>query len=522
MMARRTRRPGDNDITSIAEAYRDLRNDWDMAKDSRLRRKRRGLIQTGSSADYHVRDELSFYKLMEYARHMDRHDAFVGQLIDRAVTNVVQDGFKVDPLTGDKGLNGMLANRWLAWSTNPPRVDAACEKTFREIERLVCRHALIDGDVFALPYDTGQLDVVEAHRVLSPTRTTKNVVCGVELNGSHKHVRLYVAKENLDPKSASIRLKDLKSFDVWDGDMRQVCHVYHPKRTSQTRGVTALAPAMDLATYFEDLNFAKLLQAQIVSCIAFLRQREASADVDAIREAMGETTTETLDDGVTRTIEGIAPGMELASMPGERIEGFSPNVPNPEYFEMARLTLQLISVNLGMPLQMALLDPTQTNFSGWRGAVDQARLGFKQLQQMLVDKFHRPIWRFKVLQWIDEDNDLRRIYERKGDKIFLHRWHLPTWPYIEPHKDAQTDKLRIEANLTSPRRVQAERGRDYQEIVAEIVEDRAMLIQRAIKRAERINRANPDAQVSWRDLAGVDARKDASAVNKPQEEARNV
>lgn len=515
-------RPRQDQIASTADGFSRLLNDWDMAKDSRMRRKRTGIIQTGSSADYHVRAELPFYKMMEYARHMDRHDAFVGQLVDRAVTNVVQDGFKVDPVTGDKGLNGMLSKRWREWSTNPPKVDAACEKTFREIERLICRHVLIDGDVFAIPYDNGRIDIIEAHRVLTPTRTTKNIVCGILIDRYHKHLECSVAKESTDPKSTNIRVKDLTAYPIWDGDMRQVCHVYHPKRTSQTRGMTALAPAMDLATYFEDLNFAKLLQSQIVSCITFLRQREHGSEVDGEREAIGEVTTQTLDDGVTRTIEGIAPGMELSSLPGERIEGFSPNVPNPEYFEMARLTLQLISVNLGMPLQMALLDPTQTNFSGWRGAVDQARLGFKQLQQMLVDKFHGPIWRFKVLQWMDDDPALREIYRRKGEKVFLHRWHLPTWPYIEPHKDAQTDKLRIDANLTSPRRVQAERGRDYEEVMFEIIEDRASLIQRSIKRADRINKANPDAQVSWRDLAGMDARKDAGSANMPQREAKNA
>ena len=107
-----------------------------------------------------------------------------------------------------------------------------------------------------------------------------------------------------------------------------------------------------------------------------------------------------------------------------------------------RLILTLIGINLGLPLVMVLMDASETNFSGWRGAVDQARLGFRQNQKRLINRFHKPVYLWKVRQWMAEDAALRRAAARSDVNIFAHRWNPPTWPYIQPLQDATADLLR--------------------------------------------------------------------------------
>ena len=112
-----------------------------------------------------------------------------------------------------------------------------------------------------------------------------------------------------------------------------------------------------------------------------------------------------------------------------------------------RMVLQIVGVNW-MPLVMVLLDASETNFSGFGGAIDQARLGFRSHQHQTCERFHEPYWRFKVWHWSESDRcspSPWREAERPGPEIrpYRHQWDVPAWPYLEPTKDAMADVIRL-------------------------------------------------------------------------------
>jgi capsid protein len=274
---------------------------------------------------------------------------------------------------------------------------------------------------------------------------------------------------------------------------------------NQTRGVTALAPIFSLAGMFEDIQFAKLVQQQVVSCFAVFREQAVvnGGGLPTKNADYGAATIETSASG-TRYIENIAPGMEIIGKPGEKLQGFSPNVPNAEYFTHVKLMLQMIGVNLGLPLCLVLMDGSETNFSGWRGAVDEARKGFRANQRNLVNRLHKPVYRWKLSQWIAEDSDLRAAAKELGSQFFAHKWNAPRWAYIDPVGDAQGDQLRLQNGLTSPRRLHAERGAEWEEVSDEIVQDMMYAIAAAKKAAIQLNSRFDDGQpVQWRELINL-------------------
>jgi hypothetical protein len=170
------------------------------------------------------------------------------------------------------------------------------------------------------------------------------------------------------------------------------------------------------------------------------------------------------------------------------------------------LILTIIGVNFGLPLVLVTLDATKTNFSGWRGAVDQARLGFRRNQRFLCSRFHSPVYRWRLRHWMADDPVLAKVATRKSNSvnIFNHRWNKPGWRYIEPLKDASADLLRVRNALTSPRRLHAERGDDWEEVAREIVEDNAHAITIAKTAALKMNAAFPsDDPVHWRELISL-------------------
>lgn len=490
------------DIVGVHRALADIRADYAAAQPSKFRRTRRNL---GGNADAHYATEAKFLEVREYVRDFDRNDAIIGQAIDRARDNQMQGGFALEPQTGDPKLDADLWARWNEWACDPEACDLAGERTFYNYELDATRAELVDGDFFINLTDSGHMEGVEAHRCRTPMGTSRNVVHGVLLDGNRRRQEYWFTKADIDPMVRLQRVSDIERFPVRDAlGNRIVCQVYNPTRVSQTRGVTALRAVFDICGMFEDLNFAKLVQAQMVSCIgAFI---ERTADI-----RLGAREEESRADGSTATSEGISPGQLLRLKPGEKLSAFSPNVPNSEFFPHVKLLLQLISINLGLPLQVVLLDPSDTNFSGWRGAIDQARLGFRVAQQQRKLRLHVPVYRWKVRQWMQTDPALRSAAAREGINLLAHKWNSPKWPYIQPEVEAEADAQRVRNLQVSPRSLHAERGGDWDDTYTETVEDNAAAIKAALAKAKEIG----DPSVTWRDVLFLTGEKPAPAAAKP-------
>lgn len=501
-MIRGGRQRGD---VTLAQAFNGLRADYNAARDTRFRRKLTGVNLSGSGADYHYRSDRDYLKMLELSRNFDRNDPIVGQGVSRLIANILQDGIQLDPKTGNKEADTYLFEKFGAWCEDADQCHDAGELTFHDIASLAFRHTIVDGDVFLLPLKTGSLQAIEGHRVRTPRNTTRNVVNGILLDEHRRRIEYWITKDDIDPNKSLTNVSEMQRVRARDGDgNRQVLHLYLPRRLTQTRGVTAFAPIVDLVGMHDDIQFAKLVQQQVTSCFAIFRTRAANSPGSYLPLQRGEQTTETLGDGSSRTIEGIAPGMEIVGQPGETLEGFSPNVPNAEFFHHAMLILTFIAINLDLPVAVLLLDPSETNFSGWRGAMDQARTRFRVLQKWLAGALHKPVYLWKIRQWLAEGDERLIDWQTAGVDLFKHRWNRPRWPYIEPTKDVQADLSRMRGGLTSPRRLKAEHGEDWEEIADETVADNAYAIRAAKAAAAQINKEFSDDQpVHWRELIAL-------------------
>lgn len=496
------------DVQSVAKSLSDYRSEYNLQRDNRWRARRPGVGGVPHNADWHFGSESSWLKGLELARAFDRDDCIVGQGVTRFLDNCVQKGFQLEVDTGDPELDAVLADRWGEFTEHKHTVHEGKRLSWLDLQKLVPRAVIFDGDHFVLPQrESGRIQTVEAHRCRTAARTTKkNVVYGVEVDPETTAPLWYwFTKQDVGPYGRVQFVREVERFEAFDeGGNPAVLHLKRPKRVSQTRGISALAPIADQVGMHDDLQFAKMVQAQLVSAFAILEEvpPEGPQPGGNKKAQTGERETFSRDDGSTRIEQGLSPGVWYRSRPGNKLQGFSPNVPNTEFFQHAMLMLSIISVNLGIPVMLLLLDPTQTNFSGWRGAMDQARIGWESFQQWMVDEFYRPLYRWKVRQFLFDDPVLERRANRDGVNAFGHAWHAPTWPYIEPLKDATADALIVGRHLSSPRRIQKQRGRDWDQVSTEIVDDAGQLLEKAIAKAAEINKAHPDNPVplTYRDI----------------------
>lgn len=502
-MTRRLQQP---EITT-AEAFERMRSDYNAARQTRFRRRLTGVASAGSGSDYHYRRESDYLRMLELARSVDRNDPVVGQGITRLISNVLQDGIRLDPRTGNPELDAEITKRYQAWSTDPYQCDITGQHTLHELASLGMRATIVDGDIFFLPLLSGALQAIEAHRVRTPRDAKRNVVHGVLLDDQRRRKEIWITKDDIDLNQPVKRVGDMLRIPARDslGDPN-VFQLYIPKRITQTRGISAMAPVVDQIGMHDDIQFAKLVQQQLVSCFAIIREMAPGSGTDLYGgdSQKGAQTTEVQADSSSRLIEGVAPGMEIFGKAGESIKGFSPNVPNAEFFEHAMMILTFISINLDMPVAVLLMDPSNSSFSAWRGAMDQARMGFKRQQRFMINRFYRPIYLWKIRQWIADHAKFRKMANKAGEKVFAHAWHAPTWRYIEPLKDANADVVRLRNGLISPRDLYAERGRDIADVRKEIIADNTASIMAAKDAAKEINEKYPDQQpVHWREILSL-------------------
>lgn len=505
---------------TFQETWHEVRGDYTATKQTALKRKREGLPYGGSDADWHIRRESDFLKLIELARDVDRNDMIVGQGIGRYVDQVLKGGIPVDPQTGDPDLDDMLEQDWLDWGSEARNCHSQGRCTWHQLERLALRQTLVDGDIFAVPVDDGTLETFEAHRARTPSNTRRKVVHGVLLDERDRPAEYWFTRAEVSPTAAVRKVGEVRAYPAYDSDGQpNVFHVIRRRRVSQTRGLSVMAPIMDPIGIHDDMQFAALVKRQVEACITFLRELPEKAGTGAIPSlegangvspengTAGETELRESEDGVERLLQHVYPGMELVGKRGEKLQAFAPNPGGDSFREHSVLVLSIIAVNLGVPVQVLLLDAMMSNLSTWRGIQDVARTSYCEAQSDLIDGLHRPTyrWRIRYLLSLGESDARGRMLRQAldaGKPIFRHIWTPPTWGYIDPLKDTTADLLQQDGLLNSRRRIQAAKGRNWFNVADEIVEDNAYAIRRSVLELRKLKEEFPEElqSLTWREV----------------------
>jgi capsid protein len=386
---------------------------------------------------------------------------------------------------------------------------------------------VLAGDCGSLITESGHVQFFEPYLIRHSVAAShqNDIVHGVQLHSVQRRIRYYIAEEDNNPYSTTFNVfTPVETRDPLG--RRQFFHMYHGKRLSLTRGVSAFAPIFILTGMLEDVNFSKLVHQQIVSCIAYLIEEADVAgnmpSTTGIGNA-GHQTSETSTSGETQLFDKLEPGMEVNPGAGRKVTGFSPQIPNAEYFQQYRLILQLICGNLDLPLSVGMMDSSETNFHGFIGAANEAKKAWKKSQRRLDQKFHTPLTIAKFFQFADEDPAMKRAMARLGEKFFDFTWHKPVWQSVKALEDTNDRLQRLKNGIISPTKMHAELNSDYPTHVEETVRDNALAIRMAKREAIAIN-SDPELQdgqpIHWSQLYPMPTPEgvQATAMIEPEPE----
>lgn len=351
-------------------------------------------------------------------------------------------------------------------------------------QMLVCRNSVEAGEAFARlrfrsqqdlsPFGLRvplQIEMIEPEqlafwRMSAEMASPQNIVrASIEFNPIHERVAYHFYREH--PGDSAIWPN---TYQVVRIPAASILHVMEFLRGGQFRGITALAPILTALADVDDFEDATRF-AQKLGAFLFAWKETISPDDPGF--ASTNTAGTDVAPAGSQYVETEPGQVNILDANLNEKFGFYAHPGVAQTFH-AFLTSQLQAIATAMRVTYDMLtgDMTQVNYSSARVRLIALRRQWKQYQKsVIVHQFCRPVWR----AWLDAAALAGVIdskdYARNPEEYLNVEWLPEPWEWVDPVKDAQTTRMKIESCLTSRRAEVAALGKDVEEVDHQIAED---------------------------------------------------
>ena len=449
---------------------------------------RDGTYPMPGSEDWHTAFDRP--QLVNQSLQFYRDNGLYRGLIDRAVNNAVGDGYGQQARTSSKEWNVKHERLWRDEFAEEP--EARGLLTWAECQRMALAELLKTGDHLTLlleePEDLdGKVQLIDSDRIAGGEKDI--LANGVSTDERGRPTKFWISPYGMmgqvDPSAA-------KSIDAKD-----VAWIALIERPSQTRGMPACQAAFPMIHRISDVCDSEALAWQILSRVALRLYHEDAATLGGLSIAdpdkLDETQTSTGEVAV-RVHEFDSALIFHALTPGDKIEGVERNIPGQNFPDAIRMFLRLMGLPIGMPLELILLDFSQTNYSSIRGCLEQAFAQFRYLQG-LIEKYSRRIRN----HWTDRMIVQKKLTARPD--AHRHEWIRPTFPWLDELKEAQAWGAKLDRGLSTHAIACKSLNMDRDELM----EAREAEIRNALEIAQRLEGEFPGQSIPWQMFAGLRA-----------------
>lgn len=335
-------------------------------------------------ADSHL-DQSSLDRLRR-----DSHDLYRNNVLARSVVGRI-----CDAVCGPQGPNIVFAsaNREFSkkatdlfwkWANNEAgpqgKFDSLGRQTLMQGVRAIPASWLLDGDLGIVRLTNGSVRMFEGVEIRNPTGfinplDRKSIVNGIEYDSLGAPTAIYVSPW----KSGRTNTSSTKI--PWDAVTLMVNPVH--RRLNQTRGEPGLAALAHYLELIDDLLDSTTLAARAAAYAAIVLTLD---DPAAYREAAIAQTLAT-NGGTANPARTGAPQQQvweplsvLTLKKGETATQIDPKHPTQQLDKFVRFLVRYACADVGCPLELAMLDSTETNYHGFKSAVGNAYRGFSWQQ----------------------------------------------------------------------------------------------------------------------------------------------
>jgi len=392
--------------------------------------------------------------MVKRARQLERDNFIADGILSRIVENVNgPEGFRLRPNTGDADLDKKLAARWARWDAKEADIRGLVPFSSGDgLMSHVLRSGVRDGDCLLVKHDSGHVSIVEADRIDTPSgkQAETDITDGVRVDPATGRVlEFFVEAEDAAPgdELQTVAAEDAEFF------ARRPRHSY-------VRGVSLFSKPW----VYEQLNAfleALVVNQRIAACFGVLVKSPTGAVPPP-----GLSNTENAA-GDSQAGFNLEPGMVKYLRKGEEVEQLDPKQPSTMLGEFMAIMGRIAGLPAGLPLEIAFLDFSHTNYSSARAALLQAQRAF-MLVQSALRRIYSAVYEWQVARWVEAGD-----FE-ESDALLVHTFEAPGWEWVDPLKEAQAHGLSVALGFESVGQVTRGRGRDAAEVLAErMVEEQA-------------------------------------------------
>lgn len=417
-----------------------------------------GWVATGSSANAELYG--SSGRLRNRARDLERNNKTIAAAIAQFSGQVVGTGITpraVDPRkTVRKAAND-------AWARFVETCDPEGQVDYYGLQAVAARAMFRDGEVLRVwskdenGVENGYVTLREVdyldnnHDTVSTSAGRNVIVQGVEFDEIGRRAGYWMFP---------VHPGEMGAFAIGAAargpskkiEARDVDHIYQMLRPGQVRGVPWLSPSIVSLRGVDDVTEATIWRKRIEACIGLVvRSPEAVGSLPVVGAQK--------KDAKGRTEESLAPGKILRFGPGEDATAFQPSSSG-DTVDFIRSQLYAFCATTGIPYHAITGDASQANYSSMRAATLAGYVLIDAVQWLVFALQEKKAWRRVMLREAKLRGDTRLIDVRC-------ELSMPVRPWVDPQKDITAKIMEIRAGLQSMPDALAERGLDWEQMLAE-------------------------------------------------------
>ena len=239
-------------------------------------------------------------------------------------------------------------------------------------------------------------------------------------------------------------------------DAADICHVYEPQFPGQVRGMSWLHSVATRLLELDSTEDAGIMKAK-TSCLlaGFIRSLEGGPGDDLTPDA-----ELSLEPGVLRRLRM---GEDISFSPTSDMEGL-----NGFLVHLARS----IAAGVGAPHELISGDLSNVNYSSAKLGLEGFRRRVKALRaSVLVSRLLDPVWQRLITLEVLTGRLSAPGFEADPEPYFDASFLWPEFTSLDPMKETQADVDALNAGLRSRQEIIAARGRDPDEVTAELAAD---------------------------------------------------
>lgn len=396
-------------------------------------------IAVEGRADFHLEVGYDRRELVDRARQLERDSVIAEGLLSRATENVIGQGFRLRACSSSDVWNEKVEKAWAEWCYE---ADVRNMATFNDLLALTYRSWLRDGDVGIIKLSDGKLQAIESDQIANPLGNipTKKHIDGVNLDERGAPVSFLVVKDP-DPQWASVRFGQ----DFTEVPARDMLFLARRQRHGQTRGLSTFSNISWLLDQIDGQIEAVTVAARMAACVGLVIERQSR---------MSGLSTTTDSSGNTRRKMSLEPGMIAEVGQGDKVTQVDPRQPGQNFNEFLVTLGRLVGLSFGLPLEVAFLDFSRTNYSSARAALLQAHQVWKIHQDMMC-RFASDVYKW----WLMREIKAGRIRARRD--ALEHDWITPGWKWVDPEKELRAQMAEVDAGVNTLTNIAQNMGRDF-------------------------------------------------------------